>query len=117
MDLAVRHVASEELPELRAILQLTCNKASLLYHAETPWCSATFEGTRHTISLQFDGGDAVGYAEAFIAHLPNHEFTLPGRICADAAIINVLRDLTPAPRWIVTLELLVLNGAEEQAYV
>lgn len=109
LDRAVRHVSSEQLPELRAVLKLACNKGSLLFHAETPWSSATFCGTRHTISLLFEGGDAVAYAEAFIEHLPRHEFALAGKLCADAAIVSVDRELRPEPRWTVTLALLILE--------
>lgn len=108
-DLAVRHVSAEQLPELRAVLQLTCQKASLVYHAELPWHSATFEGARHTISLEFNGGEAITYAEAFIACLPEHEFTIPGKLCVDAAITHIQRELRPAPRWSVTLEMLMLD--------
>ena len=109
IDPTVRHVAPEQLPELRAVLQLACNQASLLFHAETAWSSATFGGTRHTIALQFEGGDAVAYAEAFIRYLPRHRFALAGKLVADAAIVAVDRQLRPEPRWTVTLELLILE--------
>lgn len=108
-DLTVRHVSSEQLPELRAVLRLACGKASLLFHRETLWNSVTFTGKRHTIALEFNGGDAVAYAEAFIGCLPHQELVIPGKLLADAAIVHVSRENAPAPRWTVTLQLLVLD--------
>ena len=107
---AARHIAAEALPELRAVLALACHKAVLAYHAERAWASATFAGVRHTIALEFVGAEAIAYAEAFILHLPDHDFALAGKLCADAAIVHVLRELKPEPRWTVTLELLILEN-------
>ena len=114
-----RHIAAEQLPELRAVLGLTCHKAALLFHKELPWASATFTGTRHTIALEFRGVEAIGYAEDFISHFPVHEFSLPGKICADWAIVQVDRlcrrepvssvAVPPEPVWTVTVDMLVLE--------
>ena len=108
MDVAVRHRPAEELPELKALLQLACGMADLRFHAERPWASATFHGTRHTVALDFIGIEAVTYAEAFIAELPRTDMVLAGKMVADASIIAV--DRTNAPRTDVVLELLVLEN-------
>lgn len=103
------HVRRPWLHLLSAVLQLAGGKAELLRHAERPWASATFSGSRHTIALSFTGEDAVADGEAFIAALPDHEFTLPRHIVADAAISAVEHGLDPAPHMTVEVELLLLE--------
>ena len=97
------------LPELKAVLALTCGKAELVCHAEKAWSSVTFTGTRHTITLRFAGGEAIAYGEAFIECLPEQEFALAGKLVADAAIVFVERHAGNAPQTTVTIELLVLD--------
>lgn len=94
-----------------ALIELTCGHGGLIAHAETPWASATFSGHRHTVTLRFTGGEAVAHAEAFIAELPEHEFTLAGRIVADAGIVWVERVAAPTVSTTVTVELLILEDA------
>lgn len=107
---AARHLPAEELPELRAVLELACGKAELLHHAERPWSSATFQGVRHTIALRFVGGEAVSFADAFIAALPCADFALAGKVVADAAIVWVDRTAGPClPETTLAVELLVLE--------
>lgn len=58
---------------LRAALdQLARGHGKVLRHAEKAWASVTFEGTRHTLDLLFDGGEAVAAGEVFIDALPEH---------------------------------------------
>ena len=97
------------LPELAAVLELTCRQAELLCHSERPWSSATFSGVRHTISLRFVGGEAITYAEAFIEALPEHEFALADKLVADAQIVAVDRIVQSEPETTVTIQLLVLD--------
>lgn len=102
------------LPELAAVLQLTCNQAGLVFHAEQPWASLSFSGKRHTIGLDFKGAEAIAYGEAFIDCLPDYEFALAGKLVADAAIVFVdrRRGTKDDPvRTTVTIELLVLDDA------
>ncbi|MDE8654787.1 hypothetical protein [Novosphingobium album (ex Liu et al. 2023)] len=109
--LTVRHGQAEALPELRAVLELACNKAQLLYHAETAWSSGAFSGARHTIQLCFTGIDAIAFAEAFIERLPYQEFALVGRCVMDAAIIAVERTRgDDEPATTITLQLLTLEN-------
>lgn len=95
---------------LRAALgELAGGQAEIVSHAERSWASVTFAGTRHSVGLMFDGAEAVAMGEAFIDALPDHEFTLPRELVADAAIVAVEHSLLPAPRLTVTCELLLLD--------
>ncbi|GMN04063.1 hypothetical protein [Erythrobacter sp. MTPC3] len=72
-----------------ALLAVAQGQASLLSHEEKPWASITFSGTRHEIMLDFDGKSAVAAGEDFITVLPDHEFTIPGQLVAEAAVREV----------------------------
>lgn len=96
---------------LSEVLQLAGPDAEFLRHAERPWFSATFSGSRHVIALAFHGADAVTQGEAFIAALPDHEFAIPGQLAADAAITSVEHENAPAPRMAVETEILLLDDA------
>ncbi len=95
----------------RALDAMTDGMGKILHHREKPWASITFAGVRHDVHLRFEGTEAVAVGEAFIAALPDHEFTLPGQIMADAAITQVDHGLLPAPRLDVYCELLLLEDA------
>ncbi|MFT4055901.1 MAG: hypothetical protein QM681_15465 [Novosphingobium sp.] len=92
---------------LSEVLSLAGPDADLLSHAERDWASATFSGTRHTIVLAFEGAKAVAQGEAFIATLPDHEFTIPRHLVADAAVTSVEHRQDP-PRMTVHIEVLLL---------
>ena len=94
---------------VRAVLDLAGTEALLVRHAETPWASVTFSGARHTIVLGFDGAQGSEAADLFIAALPDHEFSISGRLVADATIQAVDQRLLPSPRTLVEAELLVLD--------
>ena len=103
------HVRRPWLQLLAAVLQLAGGKAELLRHAERPWASATFSGSRHTIALAFHGSEAAASGEAFIAALPDHEFAVPRQIVADANVVAVEHELLPEARLTVEVELLLLE--------
>ena len=103
------HVRRPWLQLLAAVLQLAGGKAELLRHAERPWASATFSGSRHTIALAFHGREAEGAGEAFILALPDHEFAIARQIVADAAVLGVEHVLVPDPKMTVEVELLLLE--------
>ncbi len=90
---------------LGQVLTLAEGQAALVRHAERPWASATFSGTRHTIALSFDGAEAVEAGERLIAALPDHEFDIPGQLVADAAVAEVSHSMHPQS---LTVELEVL---------
>jgi len=96
---------------LNAVLDLAGGRAELLRHEERPWASITFAGARHTVVLTYRGLDAVTEGESFIAALPEHEFTIPGQLVAEAAIVSVEHALLPAPALTVEIELLLLEEA------
>lgn len=94
---------------LSAVTELAGGKAELLRHVESPWASVTFAGTRHTIVLAFTGEDAVAAGEAFMTALPDHEFTIPRQLVADAAVVSVEHTMLPQPKLTVEVELLLLE--------
>jgi hypothetical protein len=94
---------------LSAVLELAGPCAELLRHAERPWASATFSGTRHTIALSFTAAEAISAGEEFIAALPDHEFSISGQLVADAAIALVEHEAGPNPKMTVEAELLLLE--------
>lgn len=97
---------------LREALQDLCDGcARIAHHRETAWASITFAGTRHRLELLFEGDESVAAGEAFIAALPDHEFTLPRQLVADAAVREVDHRMLPSPRLAVAVELLVLEEA------
>ena len=102
-----RRSASERLRE--ELQALACGHAEFVAHSEKSWASATFAGARHRIDLAFAGQDAVEAAETFIACLPEHEFMLPRRLVADAAVIAVDHRIGPDPRMDVRIDLLLLE--------
>ena len=79
--------------------------------SERAWASATFTGARHTIVLAFDGARAIAHGETFIAALPDHEFSVPRHLVADAAIVSVDHQLGPVPRMQVSTEVLMLEDS------
>ena len=96
---------------IKALMQLAGPGAMLLRHAERPWASVTFAGTRHTLSLEFAGADGIAQGEAFIAALPEHEFTISRQLVADATVIAVDHTLAPSPRMTAEVELLLVEDA------
>jgi len=68
----------------------------------------TFAGSRHTITLAFQGAAAVAAGEQFAEALPEHEFAIPRQIVADAAVTGMLHESQPQ-RLEVELELLLVE--------
>lgn len=94
---------------LARVLALGGPDVEFLRHGERPWSSATFSGSRHVIAMAFTGSEAVAHGEHLIAALPDHEFTIPGQLVADATITSVEYDNGPRPRMTVEAELLLLK--------
>lgn len=104
-----RRGPAEKLRE--ALLALAQGRAQILNHSERAWASITFSGARHAVELVFDGIEAAKAGEDFIALLPDHEFTIPGQLVADAAILSVDHTMLPDVRLVVKAELLLLQDA------
>jgi hypothetical protein len=96
---------------LKAVMDLAEDKGQLLRHAERPWASVTFSGSRHTLTLAFAGSEAIEAGERFIAALPEHEFAIPRQLVADATVVAADHVLDPEPRLTVECELLLLEDA------
>lgn len=103
------HVRRPWLQLLAAVMELAGKQAELLRHTDSPWASVTFTGSRHSIALAFTGNDAAAQGEHFIAALPEHEFSVPRQIVADASVTSVEHLLVPEPRLTVEFELLLLE--------
>ena len=100
---------SPSIQLLDAVMRLAGPQADLLRHAERPWASATFQGTRHTIAMCFAGPEGQTAGEAFIDALPEHEFSIARQIVADAAVSEVDLTLQPQPRLTVEVDMLLLE--------
>lgn len=51
-----------------------------------PWCSATFLGAQHRITLRLAGRGALARADQLAMDLPEADLPLPGHIVADIAV-------------------------------
>ena len=91
-----------------AVLELCGGQGTVVRHGEKCWASITFAGARHRIELAFVGCDAVAAGEHLIAELPEHEFAIPGRLVAEATVVQADHRLDP-PQLTVSCELLVLE--------
>jgi hypothetical protein len=95
---------------LSELLDLAGPGAQFVRHAETPWSSVTFTGSRHVVVLAFEGLEAVLAGEAYVAALPEHEFTIAGQLVADAVVVAVEHRVLPVPGMTVEAELLMLEA-------
>ena len=94
---------------LDAVLGLAGPGAEFISHAERPWASVTFAGSRHTIVLGFSGAAAIAAGEAFAEALPGHEFAIPRQIVADAVVTGMRHEAMPAERLVIEAELLLVD--------
>lgn len=92
-----------------ALMALTGGAGTLITHEEKAWASITFSGTRHEVVLEFCGAEAVAHGEELIERLPDHEFTIPGQLVADATITSVDHRFGAMERLEVTAVLLLLE--------
>ncbi|MCW1381445.1 hypothetical protein OLX02_01280 [Novosphingobium sp. KCTC 2891] len=104
----VRPTTGERL--IAALRKFAGERAEVVRHKEAPWASVTFTGSRHTLVLRFEGWEACDDGENFVADLPEHEFTLPGVLVADAAVTCNTQVLLPEPAMEVEIELLLLDN-------
>jgi hypothetical protein len=52
------------------------------------WASVTFSGARHELSFRLEGEGAEAAAAHFAARLEAAEFSLPGHVVADVALVQ-----------------------------
>ncbi len=72
-----------------ALLALAGDQAEVRSEGLRPWCSATFVGMQHRLSLDLAGVDAPGRAAVLADVLPEHEFHIPSHLVADLAVDNL----------------------------
>lgn len=76
---------------LRALIartQLPRDRILLMDWTSVDWQSLTFVGERHEITFRLTGWEARVAAERLGAGLADAEFTIPGHIVADVAIVG-----------------------------
>jgi hypothetical protein len=56
------------------------------------WCSATFIGAQHELTLVLRGADALSRAMTLADALPEAEFRIPGHVVADLAVDELMHD-------------------------
>ena len=105
--LRARRTTSDRVRE--AVIMLAEGRGELITHEERAWNSITFSGTRHEIVLEFCGTEDALAGEDFIASLPDHEFTIPGQLVADATVREVDHRFGAMERMQVTCVLLLLE--------
>jgi hypothetical protein len=92
-----------------ALITLADGHGTVTDHGERSWASITFAGTRHQVTLVFEGAAAVEAGEKFVAFLPEHDFAIPGQLVADATVSAVDHQMLPAERMVVQVEVLMLD--------
>ncbi len=107
---SARRTATARLRD--ALMSLGDWRGQILTHGERPWASITFSGTSHSLALLFAGDEAVAAGERFVEALGEHEFSIPGQLVADAAIVEVEHRLVPTPRLVVQCRMLLLREAD-----
>lgn len=96
-----------DVPE--ALMRLAGGHGRLLWHKSKRWASASFEGTRDEVAIEYFGPEASAAGEQLVAGLDDAEFALPGRIVADAALGYHTRLNRPQKRTVAVLELLIVK--------
>lgn len=96
---------------IEELLDLAGVNAALVRHQETGWASITFSGTRHMFDLRYAGCTAIADSDKLIEALDEHEFTIPGKLVADAAVTGVDHRMLPSETLDITLEILLLDEA------
>lgn len=71
------------------LMALAAGRAEFVSQTEKAWASITFSGTRHEVEMLFTGAAAVEAGESFVEALPEHEFSIPGQLVADATVREV----------------------------
>ena len=95
----------------RELEVLACGAAQVESHKEQAWASITFAGARHRLVLLFTGEKAIASGEVLIDALPDHEFTIPRHLVADADVVEVEHRMAPSPVMRISCELLLLEDA------
>ena len=80
----------DPLPHLlRQILARAGEPCEVPRTASRPWCSALFQGRRHSITLRIDGADAAARRRALVHGIGEAEWTLHGHFVADVTVDDI----------------------------
>lgn len=71
---------------IAALLDAAGPGSEIVDGALTPWCSATFVGAQHRLTLVLNGADAAARGARIAESLPEAQFCIPGHIVADLAV-------------------------------
>ena len=96
---------------LRALLNragVDRNRILLIEFRSTAWNSLTFDGERHTIQLRVPPPDPATAAGALTRGIADAEFTVPGHVVADIALVGS----TTQPDGSILIELEALTVAD-----
>ena len=88
MKIAMSSAASALLRALVARARVDRNRILLTDAHSTDWQSLTFTGERHHLSLRVTGCDSRQVVERMCAGLEDVEFSIPGVLVADIAIVG-----------------------------
>lgn len=92
-----------------AVLSVGGRFGTVVFHHEKAWSSTIFSGARHTLRIEYNGPAEVECGEKLIEDLPEHDFSIPGQLVADAGVEHVEHRLKGNPRMVVTATLLLLE--------
>jgi len=92
-----------------ALMALAGGHGRLLWHKSKGWASATFEGSRDELCLEYLGAEAVAAAEPMLMGLRDAEIDLPGRIVAEAELGWNTRLAKPDDRIVAVIDLLLVK--------
>jgi hypothetical protein len=77
---------------LAAMLAAAGEDSRIAASGFAPWCSATFEGACHRLTILFRDAAADRRAAAFAHAIGTHEFGIGGHVVADVAIDALVVD-------------------------
>lgn len=75
-------------PLQNALRAMVSSEMTICRHTQRKWASISFSGSIHRISITLRGADAIEDAIALENTLPEHEFSIPGYLVADAGIVE-----------------------------
>ena len=109
MKLAMSAAAAGLLRALLARAGVDRNRILLSNFRSTDWNSLTFTGERHQIALRIPGPGAAAVAALLVEGLADADFSIPGQIVADIALVRPPID---QPDGAITLDIEALTVAE-----
>jgi len=72
----------------RQIEALADGRARVTLKRERPWASITFDGTRYSFAIDWEGAVEPDQIQKLTKALPDHEFSIPGHFVADMLVTD-----------------------------